>query len=54
MRKGCVLIVIAVVLASISLSADRVRLRSGKVVEGNFVGADSRSVRLMLDDGESR
>jgi len=51
MRQGCVLIVIAVVLASTSLSADRVRLRSGKVVDGNFVGADSRSVRLMLDDG---
>jgi hypothetical protein len=51
MRQGCVLIVIAVVLASASLSADRVRLRSGKVVDGNFVGADSRTVRLMLDDG---
>ena len=51
MRQGCVLFVIAVMLASASLSADRVRLRSGKVVEGNFVGADSRAVRLMLDDG---
>jgi hypothetical protein len=51
MRQGYMLFVIAVVLASASLSADRVRLRSGKVVDGNFVGADSRSVRLMLDDG---
>ena len=35
----------------VSLSADRVRLRSGKVVEGTFIGADSRAVRVLLDDG---
>jgi hypothetical protein len=35
----------------VSLSADRVRLRSGKVVEGMFMGGDSKSVRVLLDDG---
>ena len=35
-----------------SLSADRVRLRSGKTVDGMFMGADSKSVRLLLDDGQ--
>jgi hypothetical protein len=35
----------------VSLSADRVRLRSGKVVEGIFMGGDSKSVRVLLDDG---
>jgi hypothetical protein len=35
-----------------SLSADRVRLRSGKVVEGTFIGADSKAVRILLDDGQ--
>jgi hypothetical protein len=35
-----------------SLSADRVRLRSGKVVSGTFIGADSRAVRILLDDGQ--
>lgn len=31
--------------------ADKVRLRSGKVVEGTFIAADSKSVRLLLADG---
>jgi hypothetical protein len=35
-----------------ALSADRVRLRSGKTVEGMFIGGDSKSVRLLLDDGQ--
>jgi hypothetical protein len=35
-----------------SLSADRVRLRSGKVVEGMFLGGDSKAVRVLLDDGQ--
>jgi hypothetical protein len=42
----------ALVLAAASaLSADKVRLRSGKVVEGAFLGADSKTVRLLLDNG---
>jgi predicted secreted hydrolase len=35
-----------------SLSADRVKLKSGKVVEGMFIGADSRTVRVLLDNGQ--
>jgi hypothetical protein len=45
---------VAVVLVlgmSVSLSADRVRLRSGKIVEGMFMGGDSKSVRVLLDNG---
>ena len=38
--------------SSVSLSADRVRLRSGKVVEGMFIGGDSKSVRVLLDNGQ--
>ena len=37
--------------AGVSLSADRVKLRSGKIVEGTFIGADSKAVRILLDDG---
>jgi hypothetical protein len=37
--------------AGASLSADRVKLRSGKVVEGMFIGGDSKTVRLLLDNG---
>jgi hypothetical protein len=40
-----------VVVASVSLDADRVRLRSGKVVDGMFIGGDSKNVRILLDDG---
>jgi hypothetical protein len=43
---------LALVLATgVALSADRVRLRSGKVVEGMFIGGDSKSVRVLLDNG---
>ena len=35
-----------------SLSADRVRLRSGKAIDGMFIGGDSKSVRLLLDSGQ--
>jgi hypothetical protein len=42
-----------IVLAlGVSLSADRVRLRSGKVVEGIFMGGDSKAIRVLLDDGQ--
>jgi len=35
-----------------SLLADRVRLRSGKVITGMFMGGDSKSVRVLLDNGQ--
>ena len=40
-----------VVIGSASLSADRVKLRSGKVVSGSFMSADVKVVRLLLDNG---
>lgn len=40
-----------VATAGVSLDADRIRLRSGKVVEGMFIGGDSKSVRVLLDNG---
>jgi hypothetical protein len=43
---------VLVLSAGVTLSADRVRLRSGKVVEGMFIGADSKSVRLLMSDGK--
>ena len=35
-----------------SLDADRIKLRSGTVIEGMFIGADSDSLRLLLDNGK--
>jgi hypothetical protein len=43
--------VLLTLAVGVPLSADRIRLRSGKVVEGTFIGADSRAVRVLLDDG---
>jgi hypothetical protein len=52
-RRRTPWITAALVLAlAAPLSADRVRLRSGKVVEGMFIGADSKTVRVLLDDGQ--
>lgn len=45
------ILIVMVLLAGSSLSADRVRLRSGKVVQGSFTGADSTTVRMLLADG---
>jgi hypothetical protein len=42
---------LAVMAAAATVSADRVRLRSGKVIEGMYMGGDSKSVRVLLDDG---
>jgi outer membrane lipoprotein SlyB len=40
-----------VATATVSLDADRIRLRSGKTVDGVFIGGDSKTVRILLDDG---
>jgi hypothetical protein len=50
LRTLCVT-ALAIAAAGATLSADRVRLRSGKVIEGMFMGGDSRSVRVLLDSG---
>jgi YmgG-like glycine-zipper protein len=38
-------------IGSVSLSADRVRLRSGQAVTGSFMSADVKIVRVLLDNG---
>jgi hypothetical protein len=53
MRRPSLLALSAlIVLATASTaSADRVRLRAGKTVNGLLMGADPKSVRLLLDNG---
>ena len=41
-----------VAIGNASLSADRVRLRSGQAVTGSFMSADVKIVRLLLDNGQ--
>jgi hypothetical protein len=43
---------VLVLAVGASLSADRVRLRSGKLITGMFIGGDSKSVRILLDNGQ--
>jgi len=43
--------VIALAAAGATLSADRVRLRSGKSVSGSFMSGDAKTVRLLLANG---
>jgi hypothetical protein len=43
---------VVVAVATTSLSADKVRTRSGKVIDGIFLGGDSKAVRVLLDDGK--
>jgi hypothetical protein len=51
-RRIPYLTVLIVLALGVSLSADRVRLRSGKVIEGQFLGADSKAVRVLLESGQ--
>jgi hypothetical protein len=52
MSRPTVCLTALIVLAvGVSLSADRVRLRSGKTIDGTFIGADSKSVRVLMADG---
>jgi len=53
MRKHSALVVTAIVAAAgITLSADKVTLRTGQVVSGNFMSADVKIVRLLLANGK--
>jgi hypothetical protein len=45
-------LVVVVVLANATLSADRVKLRSGQAVSGNFLSADGQVVRMLLSNGK--
>ena len=42
---------ILIVTAAASLDADRIRLRAGGTVEGMFIGGDSKTVRVLLENG---
>lgn len=46
-----ILVVMLIMLAGTIASADRVRLRSGKVLEGTLTGADPSTIRLLLANG---
>lgn len=51
-RSVCAIAAIVALTTGGPLSADKVRLRSGETVEGMFIGGDSKSIRVLLDDGK--
>ncbi|HVH29843.1 MAG TPA: hypothetical protein VM818_24010 [Vicinamibacterales bacterium] len=54
MRRHAVvpaILVAMIVIGGATLSADRVRLRSGQTVEGEFMSADVKVVRVLLANG---
>ncbi len=51
-RNAACTTALLVLTVGVSLSADKVRLRSGKAIDGIFIGGDSKSVRMLLDSGE--
>jgi len=51
-RSFASFLLVLVALATATLSADRVKLRSGQAVEGSFMGADSKTVRVLLASGK--
>jgi hypothetical protein len=56
MRKQHLLLLVSlasiVMILSVTLSADRVRLRSGQSVDGSFMSADTKVVRVLLANGQ--
>jgi hypothetical protein len=48
----CSILLTLVFLFGATLSADRVKLRSGQVVTGNFMSGDTKVVRLLLANGK--
>jgi hypothetical protein len=51
-RRAHWITAVLVLTIGATLSADRIKLKSGKVIEGIFVGADSKAVRMLLDSGK--
>jgi hypothetical protein len=51
MRRLWWMTALLAVAVAVPSSADTIKLRSGKVVTGQFIGGDSKSVRILLDSG---
>ena len=43
---------VLVLAVGVSLLGDQVRLRSGKIIKGSFIGGDSKTIRVLLDNGQ--
>jgi len=46
----CVAVLLALVFGACSLEADQITFQNGQMLEGTFVGGDSRTVRFASGD----
>ena len=52
-RATATCLLTGVILSATTLHADRVKLRSGQVVSGTFLGGDASTVRMLMDNGRT-
>ena len=51
-RMAPALVLLAAALMVTPAAADTIKLRGGKTIQGQFIGGDSKSVRILLDSGQ--
>jgi len=52
-RATATCLLTGVILSAATLHADRVKLRSGQVITGTFLGGDASTVRMLMDNGRT-
>lgn len=52
MRRLWLTVAVLTIAVAVPTFADTIKLRSGKTVQGQFIGGDSKSVRVLLDNGQ--
>ena len=52
MRRLWLMTALLTIAVAVPAFADTIKLRSGKTVQGQFIGGDSKSVRVLLDNGQ--
>jgi hypothetical protein len=54
MKRTAFAVLLTMLVMVAAASADTLRLRSGKTIEGIFLGADTRQIKLLGPDGQTR
>lgn len=54
MKVSRVLIVTFLICATLPLRADTLKLKSGKVLQGSFMGGDTRQIKFIAEDGHAK
>jgi hypothetical protein len=54
MKEGKLVVLLAALVLVASSNADTLRLRSGRTVQGTFLGADTRQISFLESSGQSK